>query len=94
METTTGKGGKKYKVNKLADKMYVDSDVGRQLFKEEAKLYNAKQKNKNVAKVEPKKPTDAKKTMKTVAEPKTKKKRKSVTSRLRERASKFGRMGT
>jgi len=58
METTVDRNtGRKYKINKRADKMYVDSDVGRKLFKEEAQLYNAKQKNKNVTRVARKKAT-------------------------------------
>jgi hypothetical protein len=59
--------------------VYTDNEFGRAEFINDAKLYNAKQKNKNVARVEPKKPTvttGTKKTMKTVAEPKTKTKKK------------------
>ena len=109
--------------------VYTDDEFGKAEFINDAKLYNAKQKNKNVKRVEPKKPTivpkkptDTKKTMKTVtvAEPKAKtkvgkflsrvvgtgakrkaneankKKRqnRSVTGRLKDKASKFGRMGT
>jgi len=102
--------------------VYTDDEFGKAEFINDAKLYNAKQKNKNVKRVEPKKPTDTKKTMKTVtvAKPKAKtkvgkflsrvvgtgakrkaneankKKRqnRSVTGRLKAKASKFGRMGT
>ena len=102
--------------------VYTEDEFGKAEFINDAKLYNAKQKNKNVKRVEPKKPTDTKKTMKTVtvAKPKAKtkvgkflsrvvgtgakrkaneankKKRqnRSVTGRLKAKASKFGRMGT
>ena len=80
METTVDRNtGRKYKINKRADKMYVDSDVGRELFKEEAQLYNAKQKNKNLVRIERKKPKKLKQTemkMTPLAEPKTKTKKK------------------
>tara|TARA_A100000172_G_scaffold66431_1_gene46019 strand:+ start:126 stop:602 length:477 start_codon:yes stop_codon:yes gene_type:complete len=100
--------------------VYTDNEFGKAEFINDAKLYNAKQKNKNVVRIEPKKPTDAKKTMKTVAKPETKtrvgkflsrvvgtgakrkaneanknkRQNRSVTGRMKAKASKFGRMGT
>jgi len=130
METYTDKSGKKYKKNKLAGKMYADSDTGRQLFKEEAQLYNAKKNaskpitatvnntqgvlkndkgnfadNKGITDVNKRKPkakagelssrvvvTGAKR--KANEANKKKKQNRSVTGRLKAKASKFGRMGT
>ena len=80
MKSYTSKGGGKFKDNMdRGGTVYADNEFGKAEFTNDAKLYNAKQKNKNVARVEPKKPTvttGVKKTMKTVAEPKTKTKKK------------------
>jgi hypothetical protein len=73
--------GKSYEEKKTkSGTVYTDDEKGYRKFVNDAKLWNAKQKNKNVVRVERKKPTLSsdtwRKPMKPVAEPKTKTKKK------------------
>ena len=52
--------------------VYSDDEKGYRQFVNDAKVYNAKQKNKNVKRIEPKKPKQTKIKMPTVIEPKAK----------------------
>lgn len=87
METAPGKTrGSSVRINPYSGERYENTPAGLEKFKSQAKAYNAKQKNKSVARVEPKKIADVKETMKTVtvAKPKTKKqKRQALVNKVK-----------
>ena len=81
MEIKTDEGGT-WRRNKRNKFLYRDDEGGYDAFVNDAKLYNAKQKNKNLVKIERKKPKQTEMKMTPLAEPKTKTKKKFKDTRL------------